>query len=211
MMKTVLDSQLAILKNQIGEMALLCEQALLKAMRSLSEGDVSLAREIIAYDEHINNMEKEIQSLCYSLLVRQQPVASDFRFLSASLKIVTDLERIGDYATDISEIVIEYQADEFVYQKDLVRMCKDVIVMLKDAIEALVAMDIVLANQVMAYDDKIDEALANLKSKIVEDLTSVVSKEESLLDAFMIAKYFERCGDRCVNIAKSVVFFQTGE
>ena len=146
-MKTVLDSQLIILKNNISEMALLCEQALTKAMRSLSEGDVSLAKEIIAYDEHINNMEKEIQSLCYSLLVRQHPVASDFRFLSASLKIVTDLERIGDYATDISEIVIEYSHEDFVYQKQLVKMCKDVIIMLKDVIESLMSMDETLADQ----------------------------------------------------------------
>ncbi|NLY62726.1 MAG: phosphate signaling complex protein PhoU [Erysipelothrix sp.] len=210
-MKTVLDSQLIILKNNISEMALLCEQALTKAMRSLSEGDVSLAKEIIAYDEHINNMEKEIQSLCYSLLVRQHPVASDFRFLSASLKIVTDLERIGDYATDISEIVIEYSHEDFVYQKQLVKMCKDVIIMLKDVIESLMSMDETLADQVINYDDNIDNALLNLKLQLVNDMINIEDYHESLLDAFMIAKYFERCGDRCVNIAKSVIFFKTGQ
>lgn len=210
-MKTVLDSQLIILKNNISEMALLCEQALTKAMRSLSEGDVSLAKEIIAYDEHINNMEKEIQSLCYSLLVRQHPVASDFRFLSASLKIVTDLERIGDYATDISEIVIEYSHEDFVYQKQLVKMCKDVIIMLKDVIESLMSMDETLADHVINYDDNIDNALLNLKLQLVNDMINIEDYHESLLDAFMIAKYFERCGDRCVNIAKSVIFFKTGQ
>lgn len=210
-MKTVLDSQLIILKNNISEMALLCEQALTKAMRSLSEGDVSLAKEIIAYDEHINNMEKEIQSLCYSLLVRQHPVASDFRFLSASLKIVTDLERIGDYATDISEIVIEYSHEDFVYQKQLVKMCKDVIIMLKNVIESLMSMDETLADQVINYDDNIDNALLNLKLQLVNDMINIEDYHESLLDAFMIAKYFERCGDRCVNIAKSVIFFKTGQ
>lgn len=210
-MRTVLDRQLVILRNQIAEMGILCEEALVKAMRALSEGDVSLAKEIIAYDEHINSMEKDIQNLCYSLLVRQQPVASDFRFLSASLKIVTDLERIGDYATDISEIVIEYSEEEFVYQRQLVKMCKDVILMLQESLEALMSMDIQMANQVITYDDHVDLGLDNLKERIVVDMKNIVSNESSVLDAFMIAKYFERCGDRCVNIAKSVIFYQTGE
>lgn len=210
-MRTVLDRQLVILRNQIAEMGILCEEALVKAMRALSEGDVSLAKEIIEYDEHINSMEKDIQNLCYSLLVRQQPVASDFRFLSASLKIVTDLERIGDYATDISEIVIEYSEEEFVYQRQLVKMCKDVILMLQESLEALMSMDIQMADQVITYDDHVDLGLDNLKERIVVDMKNIVSNESSVLDAFMIAKYFERCGDRCVNIAKSVIFYQTGE
>lgn len=211
-MKTVLDVQLVTLKSQIAEMATLCEEALLNAMRALSEGDLELAKSIIKYDSHINNMEKEIQSLCYSLLVRQQPVASDFRFLSASLKIVTDLERIGDYATDISEIVIEYpEESSFLFTKDLVKMAKDVIKMLHDSIESLMSMDIDLAHKVVEYDDNVDNALEQLKRKIVDDMINVPENKESMLDTFMIAKYFERCGDRCVNIVKSVVFFATGE
>lgn len=211
-MRTVLDIQLAQLKNQIAEMSTLCEEALTKAMRALSEGDVELAREIIEYDSHINSMEKEIQSLCYSLLVRQHPVASDFRFLSASLKIVTDLERIGDYATDISEIVIEYpEHTTFLFEKDLIKMAKHVIVMLRDSIDSLLTMDIELANSVIEYDDFVDNGLFELKRKIVDDMISVENQKESMLDTFMIAKYFERCGDRCVNIVKSVIFFQTGE
>ena len=93
-MRTVLDRQIIVLRNQIAEMGLLCEEALNRAMRALREKDLTLAAEVIKYDDHINIMEKEIQSLCYSLLVRQQPVASDFRFISASLKIVTDLVRL---------------------------------------------------------------------------------------------------------------------
>lgn len=210
-MKTVLDTQLVVLKNQIAEMATLCEEALIKAMRALSENDLQLAQEIIDYDEHINNMEKEIQSLCYSLLVRQQPVARDFRFLSASLKIVTDLERIGDYATDISEIIIEYPDATFIFEKDLIKMSKDVVKMLNDSIEALMTMDTMLAQSVIAYDDHVDEGLKQLKSKIVDDMMNTREEKESMLDTFMIAKYYERCGDRCVNIVNSVIFFATGQ
>ncbi len=210
-MKTVLDTQLVVLKNEIAKMALLCEEALIKAMRALSEYDLVLAQEIIDYDERINIMEKDIQSLCYSLLVRQQPVASDFRFLSASLKIVTDLERIGDYATDISEIVLEYSHSEFAYEKDLIKMSKDVIKMLKDSIDSLMNMDIDLANSVVLYDDKVDNGLLELKSKIIDDMMETREAKASRLDMYMIAKYFERCGDRCVNIVNSVVFFATGK
>lgn len=210
-MRTVLDRQIIVLRNQIAEMGLLCEEALNRAMRALREKDLTLAAEVIKYDDHINIMEKEIQSLCYSLLVRQQPVASDFRFISASLKIVTDLERIGDYATDISEIVIEYSDDEFVYQDQLVAMNEDVIVMLRDSIEALMSMDIELANKVINYDDHVDKGLDELKKKITDDMMSVQEHQSSMLDAFMIAKYFERCGDRCVNIANAISVLQTGE
>ena len=156
-------------------------------------------------------MEKEIQSLCYSLLVRQHPVASDFRFLSASLKIVTDLERIGDYATDISEIVIESPEVNFIYDKDLIKMSKHVVKMLKDSIESLLTMDIELAEAVIEYDDHVDEGLKQLKSKIVDDMMNTREEKESMLDTFMIAKYYERCGDRCVNIVNSVIFFATGQ
>ncbi len=210
-MKTVLDTQLVVLKNQMAEMATLCEEALIKAMRALSEGDLELAQEIIDYDEHINNMEKEIQSLCYSLLVRQHPVARDFRFLSASLKIVTDLERIGDYATDISEIIIEYPESTFIFEKDLIKMSKHVTKMLKDSMEALLSMDIELAESVIDYDDHVDKALDELKSKIVDDMMDTREEKASMLDTFMIAKYYERCGDRCVNIVNSVIFFATGQ
>lgn len=210
-MKTVLDTQLVVLKNEIAKMGLLCEEALIKAMRALSEHDLVLAQEIIDYDERINIMEKDIQSLCYSLLVRQQPVASDFRFLSASLKIVTDLERIGDYATDISEIVLEYSDNEFAYEKDLIKMSKHVIKMLKDSIDSLMNMDIELANSVVLYDDNVDNGLLELKSKIIDDMMDTREAKASRLDMYMIAKYFERCGDRCVNIVNSVVFFATGK
>lgn len=210
-MKTVLDTQLIVLKNQIAEMATLCEEALIKAMRALTENDLQLAQEIIDYDEHINNMEKEIQSLCYSLLVRQQPVARDFRFLSASLKIVTDLERIGDYATDISEIIIEYPEADFTFEKDLIKMSEHVVKMLNDSMEALLTMDTTLARSVIAYDDYVDDGLKQLKSKIVDDMMNTREEKESRLDTFMIAKYYERCGDRCVNIVNSVIFFATGQ
>ena len=161
-MRSVLDTQLESLRNQIGEMSSLCEVALVNAMRALSENDLELAENIIKYDSHINNMEKEIQNLCYSLLVRQQPVASDFRFLSASLKIVTDLERIGDYATDISEIIMEYPRDTFfIYEKDLISMAKHCIKMLQMSTESLMNMNVSLAHDVIAYDDNVDNALTS--------------------------------------------------
>ncbi|NLW15481.1 MAG: phosphate signaling complex protein PhoU [Erysipelothrix sp.] len=209
-MKTVLDTQLIVLKNEIAKMGLLCEEALVKSMQALRTHDLKLAQEIIDYDKHINNMEKEIQSLCYSLLIRQQPVASDFRFLSASLKIVTDLERIADYATDISEIIMEYPDTHFLFEKDLILMSKEVIIMLNNSIESLMSMDINLAQMVIKHDDKVDDGLKNLKHVILDDMMSTNKGKESILDTFMIAKYFERCGDRCVNIAESVIFFATG-
>lgn len=211
-MRSVLDTQLESLRNQIGEMSSLCEVALVNAMRALSENDLELAENIIKYDSHINNMEKEIQNLCYSLLVRQQPVASDFRFLSASLKIVTDLERIGDYATDISEIIMEYPRDTFfIYEKDLISMAKHCIKMLQMSTESLMNMNVSLAHDVIAYDDNVDNALSELKVKILDVMMKENQNNETILDTFMIAKYFERVGDRCVNVATSVLYFETGQ
>lgn len=210
-MKTVLETKLDEVKSQIIKMSAMCEEALVKATEALQSMNIESAQEIIAYDEHINALEKEILSLCYALLIRHQPVAKDFRFLSASLKIVTDLERIGDYATDISEIVIEYPQESMAYQTELSAMGKDVLWMLRRSIHALMNMDDSFAQDVILYDDRVDEALKQLKTKIVDDILKTSEEKTSMLDTFMIAKYFERCGDRCVNIAESVLFFTKGQ
>jgi len=209
--RTKFDAQLGKLNESLIKMSKVVEIAINDAVKALVEKDIELAKKAIAADEEIDEMEKEIERLCLEIILRQQPVAGDLRLVSAVLKIITDLERIGDHATDISEITIFLSKSEYI--KKLVhipQMAEETMDMLNKSIEAFVKKDLTLAKQVIAADDKVDEIFVEIKEELIDIIKKDVSKTDQAMDFIMIAKYFERIGDHATNIAEWVVFSLTG-
>ena len=167
-----------------------------------------LEAQVFALDGEVDDMEREIETLCTKLLLKQQPVAADLRRITAALKMVTDLERIGDQASDIAELA------RFIRKggkhEHLHEMAREVIRMVSDAVEAFVHLDLAQARAVIAYDDVVDRWFNQIKSDLVEQIAADKSTGEELLDIFMVAKYLERIGDHATNLAEWVEYAQTG-
>ena len=211
-MRTRFDEQLKEMNNSLIQMGALIENAIALANKALVEQNSTLAKQAIDCDNEINEMEKHIESQCLKLILRQQPIASDLRLISTALKMITDMERIGDHATDISEITL--QLSNAVYIKKLEhipQMAQTTIKMVSNSIDAFVNKDLKLANAVIKEDDIVD----NLFSTIKEDLIALIHEDkkngEQAMDLLMIAKYFERIGDHAVNIAEWVIFSITAK
>ena len=205
-MRSRFDEQLAQLERELIEMGALCEESIALAAKSL--GDGSLARQVAPLDTEIDRKERDIESLCLKLLLQQQPVARDLRQISAALKMITDLERIGDQAEDIAEIVISGQVNE---GEELLRdMAASTIKMVTESVDAFVKHDIMLAEKVVAYDDVVDNYFEQVKDELIARIAENPDDGEYALDLLMIAKYFERIGDHAVNIAEWVMFSVTG-
>ena len=210
-MRNKFDTQLENLNNSLISMGALCENAIASAVKALMNNDMSLADKAIAAEKEIDQKEKDIESLCLKLLLQQQPVAKDLRLISAALKMITDMERIGDQAADIAEIVTFTDLSNNINRVHISDMAKATIKMVIDSIEAFVKRDLELAHDVIKSDDIVDE----LFTKIKTDIVSLISKDsddgEQFVDIIMIAKYLERIGDHATNIAEWVVFSITGE
>jgi phosphate transport system protein len=210
-MRSRFEQQLAVLNNNLIEMGALIEHTIAKATRALEEHDVSAAREIIAGDGVIDDKEKEIESLCLKLLLNQQPVARDLRQISTALKMITDMERIGDQAADISELSAFLAAQEYIIDlKDIPRMAAATIKMVTDSINAFVKKDLALAQSVIAADDVVDELYVTIKKDLIGLVHEDAANGEQGFDLMQIAKYYERIGDHAVNIAEWVIFSITG-
>lgn len=210
-MRKQFDNQLNEVNKKLLEMASLIESAITKAIHALKAQDAELAQEVIEGDDQIDNKEKEIESLCLRILIQQQPVAGDLRIVSTALKLITDMERIGDHATDISEIT-EHLSDQ-PYIKNLEHiplMAEAAIKMITDSIDAYVKKDLVLANEVIEYDDIVDDLFLQIKQELIELVHQDVKNGEQAFDFLMITKYLERIADHSVNIAEWVVFCITG-
>jgi len=205
-MRSRFDGQLALLNHELIEMGALCEEAIALAARALSDGDGRLAEKVEAVDHEIDHKERDIESLCLKLLLSQQPVARDLRQISAALKMVTDMERIGDQADDIAEIITFL--DGRVPPKDLpvYEMEQAVIKMVTDSVDAYVKKDMELAQSVIGHDDIVDDCFAKVKSSLIGAISENPEDGEYALDLLMIAKYLERIGDHAVNIAEWVQF-----
>ncbi len=211
-MRSRFDEQLAVLNTSLIEMGALIEQAIEKATKALIEQDAALAREVMSSDNIIDNKEKDIESQCLKLLLSQQPVARDLRQISTALKMITDMERIGDQAEDIAEICI-YLADQK-YIKDLEhipQMAQGTIKMVKDSIDAYVKKDLALARSVIEHDDVVDKLYVQIKNDLIKMVYEDAENGEQAFDLMQIAKYYERIGDHAVNIAEWVVFSLTGK
>ena len=210
-MRQKYNEQLEQLGNMLVEMGALVETAIAMATLALKSQDIVQAKQAIAYDKDIDHKEREIEQLCLKLLLRQQPIARDLRLVSAALKMITDMERIGDQAADIAEIAIMLAGTPYIKELEHVpQMAEATVKMVKDSIDAFVANDLELAISVINHDDVVDELFDIIKFELVELIRSNSNNGEQAMDFLMIAKYFERIGDHAVNIAEWVVFSMTG-
>ncbi len=209
-MRNRLDDQLERLNHELVGMGVLCESAIATAAKALLDGDMSLAREAIAMEKDIDQKEREIENLCLKLLLQQQPVAKDLRLISAALKMITDMERIGDQAADIAEIVMMANITVPNHFLHIGEMSKATIRMVTESIDAFVQRNVQLARDVIDYDDVVDGYFATLKLELIELIGKDTKNGEYALDILMIAKYFERIGDHATNIAEWVEFSITG-
>lgn len=210
MMRSRFDEQLAQLNKQLIEMGALCEEVISMASRALMDGDLPLAAKVAPLDAKIDQKERDIENLCLKLLLQQQPVAKDLRQISAALKMITDMERIGDQAEDIAEI-IKFLNGRTVENGALIReMASAAIKMVTESVDAFVKHDIMLAEKVVSDDDIVDRYFDQVKQKLIERIAQQPADGEYALDLLMIAKYFERIGDHAVNLAEWVIFSVTG-
>ena len=191
-------------------MGALCENAIACAVKALENNDRGLAEDAMKAEREIDQKERDIEGLCLKLLLQQQPVAKDLRLISSALKMITDMERIGDQASDIAEIVAYVNLSESKNHVHVSDMARATIKMVNDSIDAFVKRDPELANSVIGYDDIVDELFLKIKNDLINLIARDTSYGEQALDILMIAKYLERIGDHAVNIAEWVVFSITG-
>lgn len=211
-MRNRFDRQLVQLNNELIEMGGMIEKAISDTVKALVNQDIELASNVIEYDEDIDHQEREIEQLCLKLLLQQQPVAKDLRLISAALKMITDMERIGDHATDISEITIELSKESYIKKLDHIQqMAKETMVMLVQSVEAFVNKDMDKARAVIAHDDVVDDLFNKVKAELIAMIHEDVNAGEQASDLLMAAKYFERIGDHATNISEWVIFSITGQ
>lgn len=206
-MRSKFDEQLNQLNDEMMRMGTMIEDSIEKAIDALVNQKVTLAEEIMARDEDIDRQQKKIESICFNLLMRQQPVARDLRTISAAMKMVTDMERIGDHAADISEITVMLGNQPYPFSLDLIKkMATETMIMLIRSIEAYVEKDIGKAQSVIKHDDIIDALFDEVKQKLIALIHEAPDNGEQATDFLMIAKYFERIGDHATNISEWVIF-----
>ena len=211
-MRNRFDRQLVQLNNELIEMGGMIEKAISDTVKALVNQDIELASNVIEYDEEVDHQEREIEQLCLKLLLQQQPVAKDLRLISAALKMITDMERIGDHATDISEITIELSKESYIKKLDHIQqMAKETMVMLVQSVEAFVNKDMDKARAVIAHDDVVDDLFNKVKAELIAMTHEDVNAGEQASDLLMAAKYFERIGDHATNISEWVIFSITGQ
>lgn len=209
-MRNKFDEQLELLNRELIEMGALCERSLEIIVEELLNGDMTHNEEVIQAESAIDQKERDIEQLCLKLLLQQQPVARDLRQISAALKMITDMERIGDQTQDIAEILNYGTLGALYHDHVLVQMAKATMQMVTSSVDAYVRKDVALVEEVMRQDDEVDSLFLRER----EELTAVIAADpqsgEMALDQLMIAKYFERIGDHAVNIANWVYFSITG-
>ena len=210
-MRTRFDTELDNLNSDMIAMGALCENAISEAMQSLFTADKAAAQRTIDEDREIDRKEKDIEALCLRLLLQQQPVARDLRVISSALKMITDMERIGDQAADIAELIRHMHLTPVSRQnKHLSKMADAAKKMVTESIDAFVKKDAALATKVLADDDLVDSLFLKLRHDIIEMIAADPGCGEEAVDVLMIAKYLERIGDHATNIAEWVLFSITG-
>ncbi len=210
-MRTKFDQQLDTLGQELIKMGSLCEEVISLAASALIRRDDALAAKIAPLDHEIDEKERQIEAMCLRLLLQQQPVAGDLRQISAALKMVTDMERIGDQAEDIAEILPFLNGRTLPEHIRIREMAKATIKMVTDSVDAYVRQDTTIAEAVIASDDIVDDYFKDIKSSLISLIAQNPTEGEYALDLLMVAKYFERIGDHAANIAGWVLFSVTGE
>lgn len=209
-MRSRFDRRLDILNKKMIEMGAECETAIAQSVKALLDGDMKIAAMVKQSTRRIDELEREIEGICLKLLLQQQPVAKDLRNISAALKMITDMDRIGVQSEEIAEIVTALDGKTGKESADIRQMALDVIKMVSDSVDAYVRADITLADGVIKYDDVVDDAFLKVKQNLIAMIGQNARDGEYALDLLMIAKYFERIGDHAVNIAEWVKFSVTG-
>ncbi|MGN0843945.1 MAG: phosphate signaling complex protein PhoU [Kiritimatiellia bacterium] len=212
-MRSKFDEQLTRLNTELIQMGALCEEAISRAVKALENGDRSLAGQVKPLEEEIDQKERDVETLCLKLLLQQQPVARDLRQISAAMKITTDMERIGDQAADISEIVSGMLANGYVPEDvgHIRNMAEDVIQMVTESVDCYVQKDVERAKLLIGHDDLVDQGFERVKQGLIGKIAADSACGEHALDLLMIDKYLERIGDHAVNIAEWVIFAVIGE
>lgn len=205
------NEQLAQLNTELITMGALCEEAISGAAKYLIENDESLKERIFEADSKIDQKERDIETLCMKLILQQQPVARDLRVISSTLKMISDMERIGDQASDIAEIVCFVNQSSIGSKVHIADMARATINMVTDSVESFVKNDIDLAYEVIKHDDVVDDLFIKVKNELISGVKEGANDAEALIDLLMIAKYFERIGDHAENIAEWVIYSMTGK
>lgn len=209
-MREKYEAELKNLNASIIKMGKMIEVAIENSVVALLGRDTATAKVIATNDDKIDDMEKDIESQCLRLLLQQQPMASDLRIITAALKMITDMERIGDHAADIADLIIELPDFSYSNMNAIAQIGSEIIKMLNNSVESYINRDFNAAKNVIAHDDVIDELYYAIKKDLVEKIKKT-DQGEQILDYLLIAKYFERIGDHCTNIAEWVIFAVTGE
>ena len=204
------DSQLEKLNLELITMGALCEDAISASVKGFLDDDDALCQKAVETEDEINRKERDIESICMKLLLEQQPVARDLRVISSALKMISDMERIGDQAYDIAEIAKFIKNSNVKSKIHIKDMAAAATKMVTDSVDSFVKKDVELARAVMAYDDKVDNLFNCVKDELVQLITEDKANGEFCIDLLMIAKYLERIGDHAVNIAEWVEYSITG-
>ena len=206
-MRSKFDEQLKQLHIDLLDMAYLIQDAIQNAMIYFFEADINGAKKIIKNDENVNHYQKKIENICFNLLIQQQPVAKDLRTITAALKMVTNMERIGDHASDISELVIDMKDCPILFNVDRFKeMYSNVVSMLIQSINAYVNKDIQMAKECIKEDDEIDLLFDKNKEDLIQLIHENPEKGRAAVDLLMVNKYLERIGDHVTNIAEWVIY-----
>ena len=210
-MRNRFDEQLNTLNNELITMGALCEEAISSAVKLLIDNDVKMKENVLDADKQIDQKERDIETLCMKLLMQQQPVASDLRTISSALKMISDMERIGDQASDIAEIAEYAYGSGMESETHIADMARATIQMVTDSIDSFVKKDVDLAHTVIEHDNIVDDLFDKVKGELISAIENKAANAEALIDLLMIAKYFERIGDHAENIAEWVIYSITGK
>ena len=205
-MRSRYDEELKNLHGALIDMGAMIESAISGAITALENRDIQKAKDIIAYDEEIDAQERLIEEMCMKLLLRQQPVARDLRMISTALKLITDMERIGDHAADISELAIMLRDLPQMNSNSLREMAVQTSAMLMSSVKAYVEQDEEKARAVIRQDDVVDDLFVTVKREMIEAIRQNSDCSEAAADLLMAAKYFERIGDHATNIAEWTIY-----
>lgn len=209
-MRNRFDEQLLQLNNELMKMGALCEEAISYAVKCLVEGNPEMKENAVETEKLIDHKERDIESLCMKLLIHQQPVATDFRMITSALKMISDMERIGDQAEDIAEIAEYVTNADLQSQVNITDMAETAVTMVMNSVDSYVRRNTDIAYSVIAMDDKMDELFVKTKNQLINSVKEGTADAEALIDMLMIAKYFERIGDHAENVAEWVIFSITG-
>ena len=210
--RTIFEQELTSLRDDLKKMCFLVEGVYEKLFSAMQIGDRSTILDISEQDHQVRDMEKQIESRCLSLLTRQQPLARDLRMVSASLKVVTDIRRVGDHVVDMAELILRMDGKDFgAYSKHLDEMVKETKEMFHDSVSAFLKRSKDDAQRVIDTDDTIDDLFNIVKEELIEHLKQGTADPDNCIDILMIAKYLEKIGDHAVNVGEWEIFQETGD